>query len=159
MPQFVKSLVLQGAALLMSGGSVTAMAGVASADATGRLSDSEPMLKTQCTAEQIMAAARRQAGLPRAVHDRLLTTSRPTSTRRSRDRIHWFYSMDYAGRRRIPRRSRPISTVNRWRSPGPTGEAVLQQQGSRGTPPTCACSTRPTTCPFGSGRSYRRGVW
>ena len=96
---FVKSLGLQGAALLMLGGSVTAMAGVASADATDDYPIPNRMLKTQCTAEQIMAAAR---DVKPVYYERYMIDYNNKSAdihQAVQDRIHWFYSMDYAGRR------------------------------------------------------------
>lgn len=93
---FVKSLV---AAVLLMGASVTVSAGAASADATDDYPIPNRMLKTACTAEQIMAAAR---DVEPVYYERYMIDYNNKSAdvhQAVQDRIHWFYSMDYAGRR------------------------------------------------------------
>ena len=76
-----------------------AAAGTASADATENFPIPNRMLHTTCTAEQIMAAARDVAPV---YYERYMidyNNKSPEVHRAVQDRIHWFFSMDYAGRR------------------------------------------------------------
>ncbi len=88
-----------GAALAVFGTIAVTMAGPASADATDDYPIPNRMLKTTCTAEQIMAAARdvRPVYYERYMID--YNNKTPEIHQAVQDRIHWFYSMDYAGRR------------------------------------------------------------
>ena len=78
---------------------VVAAAPVASADATDDFPIPGRILKTTCTAEQIMAAAR---DVEPAYYERYMIDYNNKSAevhQRVQDRIHWFFSMNYAGRR------------------------------------------------------------
>jgi len=79
-------------------GSITT-AGTASADATDDYPIPNRILKTPCTAEQIMAAAR---DVEPVYYERYMIdyNNKPAGDQQgAQDRIHWFFSMDYAGRR------------------------------------------------------------
>lgn len=73
--------------------------GVAAGDATDDYPIPGRILNTTCTAEQIMAAARdvRPVYYERYMID--YNNKAPDVQQAARDRIHWFFSMDYAGRR------------------------------------------------------------
>ena len=73
--------------------------GIAGADATDDYPIPNRILHTTCTAEQIMAAARdvRPVYYERYMID--YNNKAPDVQQAARDRIHWFFSMDYAGRR------------------------------------------------------------
>lgn len=73
--------------------------GVASADATDDYPIPSRILRTTCTAEQVMAAAR---DVKPVYYERFMIDYNNKSAEVQaavRDRIHWFFSMDYAGRR------------------------------------------------------------
>jgi hypothetical protein len=91
--------VRAGIAALAMGGAIGASAGIAHADATEEYPIPNRMLKTSCTAEQIMAAAR---DVEPIYHERYMSdynNKAPDVQQAVQDRIHWFFSMDYAGRR------------------------------------------------------------
>lgn len=71
---------------------------LASADATDDYPIPNRMLKTSCTAEQIMAAAR---DVEPFYFERYMIdyNNHPAQQQATIDKMHWFYSMDYAGRR------------------------------------------------------------
>jgi hypothetical protein len=71
---------------------------VASADATDDYPIPNRMLKTTCTAEQIMAAAR---DVEPFYFERYMIdyNNHPGQQQATIDKMHWFYSLDYAGRR------------------------------------------------------------
>lgn len=88
-----------GAVLVAAGCVTLAPVGVAGADATDDYPIPNRMLKTSCTAEQIMAAAR---DVEPVYYERYMIdyNNKPADVQQgTRDRIHWFYSLDYAGRR------------------------------------------------------------
>jgi hypothetical protein len=88
-----------GAVALALVGGLFAAPGTAAADATDDYPIPNRMLKTSCTAEQIMAAARDVAPV---YYERYMidyNNKSPEVHQAVQDRIHWFYSMDYAGRR------------------------------------------------------------
>ena len=72
---------------------------VASADASDDYPIPNRILNTSCTAEQIMAAVRdvRPVYYERYMID--YNNKSPQVQRAAQDRIHWFFSMDDAGRR------------------------------------------------------------
>jgi len=73
--------------------------GVAAADATDDYPIPNRILRTSCTAEQIMAAARDVVPI---YYERYLTdynNKSPELQQAAQDRMHWFFGMDYAGRR------------------------------------------------------------
>jgi len=76
-----------------------AATGIAAADATDDYPIPNRILRTSCTAEQIMAAARdvRPIYYSRYMID--YNNKAPGLQQAVQDRIHWFFSMDYAGRR------------------------------------------------------------
>jgi hypothetical protein len=85
-------------ALVMCG-TLVAAPGFASADATDDYPIPNRMLKTTCTAEQIMAAAR---DVEPVYYERYMidyNNHSPDVQQATQDQMHWFYSMDYAGRR------------------------------------------------------------
>jgi len=82
-----------------------AIAAVTFADATDDYPIPRHMLRTTCTAEQILAAAR---DVEPVYYERYMTdynNKSPEVQRAVQDRIHWFYSMDYAGRRAYSERT------------------------------------------------------
>jgi Domain of unknown function (DUF5078) len=91
--------VRAGIAALAMGGAIGASAGIAHADATEEYPIPNRMLKTSCTAEQIMGAARDVGPI---YYERYMidyNNKAPDVQQAVQDRIHWFFSMDYAGRR------------------------------------------------------------
>jgi hypothetical protein len=86
------------AAVALSSG-LAAIPGVASADSTDDYPIPNRMLKTTCTVDQYMAAVRdaEPVYFERYMIDR---NNRPLDVQQAaRDRIYWFFSLDYAGRR------------------------------------------------------------
>jgi Domain of unknown function (DUF5078) len=80
-------------------GVALAGAGVASADATDDYPIPNRMLKTTCTVDQYMAAVR---DTDPVYYERYMIDYKnktPDVQQGARDRIYWFFSMDYAGRR------------------------------------------------------------
>ena len=78
---------------------VTLTPGVAAADATDEYPIPSNMLKTTCTVDQYMAAVRDTNPV---YYERYMidyNNKSPEVQRAARDRITWFFSMDYAGRR------------------------------------------------------------
>lgn len=76
-----------------------AIAAVSRADATDDYPIPNHILRTSCTAEQILAAAR---DVEPVYYERYMTdynNKSPDVQQAAQDRIHWFFSMDYAGRR------------------------------------------------------------
>lgn len=76
-----------------------ALPGIASADATDDYPIPNRILKTTCTAEQIMAAAR---DTDPVYYERYMIDYKnkpPQVQKATRDKMRWFFSMDYAGRR------------------------------------------------------------
>ncbi len=88
-----------GTILAVAGSLAVAVPGNASADATDDYPIPNRILRTTCTAEQIMAAVRdvRPVYYERYMID--YNNKSPEVQQAARDRIHWFFSMDYAGRR------------------------------------------------------------
>jgi uncharacterized protein DUF5078 len=92
-----KTIRLGLAAAALAGALATS--GIASADATDDYPIPNRILKTPCTAEQIMAAAR---DVEPVYYERYMIdyNNKPAGDQQgAQDRIHWFFSMDYAGRR------------------------------------------------------------
>jgi hypothetical protein len=88
-----------GAAIAVGAAMALALPAVASADATDDYPIPNRMLKTTCTAEQIMLAAR---DVEPVYYERYMidyNNKAPDIQQAVQDRIHWFYSMDFAGRR------------------------------------------------------------
>jgi hypothetical protein len=95
MPSHATKLTI---AALVSAGALAAAPGVAWADATDDYPIPNRILKTTCTVEQIMAAAR---DVEPVYYERYMidyNNKSPDVHQAVQDRIHWFFSMDYAGR-------------------------------------------------------------
>lgn len=97
----LRGAALRGAAasLGVAAAVLTSTCGVASADATDDYPIPNRILQTSCTAEQLMAAVR---DVKPAYYSRYMidyNNKAPEVQSAARDRIHWFLSMDYAGRR------------------------------------------------------------
>lgn len=83
-------------AVAIAGGAAPALA---SADATDDYPIPFRILNTSCTAEQIMAAVR---DVRPVYYERYMIdyNNKPADVQQgAQDRIHWFFSMDFAGRR------------------------------------------------------------
>ena len=97
-PNRLTAFLRSGVAAAALGASLAAIPGIAAADATEDYPIPNRMLKTTCTAEQIMTAAR---DVEPVYYERYMidyNNHSPAIQQATRDRIHWFYSMDYAGR-------------------------------------------------------------
>jgi Domain of unknown function (DUF5078) len=84
---------------LVAGGTLAAPASFASADATDDYPIPNRILKTTCTVDQYMAAVR---DVEPVYYERYMIdyNNRPVDVQdAARDRIYWFFSLDYAGRR------------------------------------------------------------
>lgn len=99
MRQRLSSLLRSSVAVLAVAGGLAAAPGIASADATDDYPIPNRMLKTTCTAEQIMLAARDTDPVYFERYMIDYNNKAPEVQQATRDRIRWFYSMDYAGRR------------------------------------------------------------
>jgi hypothetical protein len=93
--------MLSKASIAMTALGVVALAlpGIASADATDDYPIPSRMLKTTCTAEQIMAAAR---DTDPVYYERYMidyNNKSPQIQQATQDKMHWFYSLDYTARR------------------------------------------------------------
>src|SRR5258708_2794726 len=92
--------VLRAATTIVAGAiGATAFAGSAAADATDDYPIPNRILKTTCTVDQYMAAAR---DVEPIYYQRYMIdyNNRPVDIENAaRDRIYWFFSLDYAGRR------------------------------------------------------------
>jgi uncharacterized protein YycO len=89
-----------GVAALTMCGTLFATAGIAAADASDDYPIPNRILKTTCTIDQYMAAAR---DVEPVYYERYMTdyNNRPPDIQQgARDRIYWFFSLDYAGRQR-----------------------------------------------------------
>lgn len=101
-PWLVRALRAIGmvlATIVLLAAFAVAVAALTRADATEDYPIPRRMLHTTCTAEQILAAAR---DVEPVYYERYMTdynNKSPEVQRAVRNRIHWFYSMDYAGRR------------------------------------------------------------
>lgn len=88
-----------GVAALAVGAALTAAPGLAAADATDDYPIPNRILNTTCTVDQYMAAARDTSPI---YYERYMIdyNNRPADIQTmARDRIYWFFSLDYAGRR------------------------------------------------------------
>ena len=88
-----------GFAALAMCGTFLATAGFASADASDDYPIPNRILKTTCTVDQYMAAVR---DVEPVYYERYMIdyNNKPAADQQgTQDRIHWFFSMDYAGRR------------------------------------------------------------
>ena len=115
-----------------------ALPGVASADATDDYPIPNRILKTTCTVDQYMAAVR---DTDPVYYERYMIdyNNRPPDIQQgARDRIYWFFSLDYAGRRQYRRTPRPTSTTSRWQLTGATGPSCSST--TRASPPMAPTS-------------------
>ncbi|MCZ8378663.1 DUF5078 domain-containing protein [Mycobacterium sp. CPCC 205372] len=99
MRKSIRSMVHSGMVAVAAAGLMTVAPGVASADATDDYPIPNRILRTPCTAEQILAAAR---DVEPVYYERYMidyNNKSPEVHRAVQDRIHWFFSMDYKGRR------------------------------------------------------------
>ena len=97
---------------LVMWGTVIATAGIANADASEDYPIPNRILKTTCTAEQIMAAAR---DVEPVYYERYMIDYDNHSQQiqqATQDQIHWFFSMDYAGRRATRRNWRQTLPIH-----------------------------------------------
>jgi hypothetical protein len=96
----IRSLVLRsGLAAAACGVLATALAGPAAADSTEDFPIPKKMLHTTCDTEQYLQAARDTSPVyfERYMLDK---SNRPADIQQmAEDRIHWFFSLDYAARR------------------------------------------------------------
>ena len=92
------AFVRAGIAALAVGASLAAVPGIASADATDDYPIPNRILKTTCTVDQYMAAAR---DIEPIYYERYMIdyNNRPADFEGARDRIYWFFSLDYTARR------------------------------------------------------------
>jgi hypothetical protein len=89
----------RGLAALAAAAALTLAPATASADATEDYPIPRKILHTSCTAEQILAATRDTSPV---YYERYMidyNNKSPEMRRAVQDRIHWFFAMDYAGRR------------------------------------------------------------
>ena len=94
-----RSVLRTGIAVVAGGIAATAFAGAAAADATDDYPIPNRILKTTCTVDQYMAAAR---DVEPIYYQRYMIdyNNRPVDVENAaRDRVYWFFSLDYAGRR------------------------------------------------------------
>jgi len=95
----VRRVLRGGAAVVAVGLAAGLCPATASADATDDYPIPHRMIITNCTAEQIMAAAR---DVEPIYYERYMIdyNNKPVDVQQaSQDYVHWFYSMDAAGRR------------------------------------------------------------
>ncbi len=93
------AFVRASVAALAVGASLAAVPGIASADATDDYPIPNRILRTTCTVDQYMAAAR---DVEPIYYERYMIdyNNRPVDVEdAARDRIYWFFSLDYTGRR------------------------------------------------------------
>ena len=94
-----RSVLRAAIAVVASGIAATVLAAPAVADATDDYPIPNRILKTTCTVDQYMAAAR---DVEPIYYERYMIDyhNRPLDVEdAARDRIYWFFSLDYAGRR------------------------------------------------------------
>jgi len=99
MAQHLKTLVRAGVAAAAVSASLAAAPTAAYADATDDYPIPNRILKTICTVDQYMAATRDTSPV---YYERYMIdyNNRPVDVEdAARDRIYWFFSLDYAGRR------------------------------------------------------------
>jgi hypothetical protein len=95
----VRSVLRAATTVVVGAIAATAFAAPAAADATDDYPIPNRILKTTCTVDQYMAAAR---DVEPIYYQRYMIdyNNRPPDIQQgARDRIYWFFSLDYAGRR------------------------------------------------------------
>ncbi len=94
-----KGVLRAGVAAMAVSAGLAAVPGIAAADSTDDYPIPNRMLKTTCTVDQYMAAVRDTSPV---YYERYMIdyNNRPLDVQQgARDRIYWFFSLDYAGRR------------------------------------------------------------
>lgn len=94
-----RNLVRTGAAALAVAGAVATVPGIASADASDDYPIPNRIIKTTCTVDQYMAAARDVEPIYYSRYMIDYNNRGPDIEQMARDRIYWFFSLDAAGRR------------------------------------------------------------
>jgi hypothetical protein len=94
-----RTLVRTAAAALAVAGAVATVPAVASADASDDYPIPNRIIKTTCTVEQYMAAARDVEPIYYSRYMIDYNNRGPDIDQMARDRIYWFFSLDAAGRR------------------------------------------------------------
>ena len=94
-----RTLVRTAAAALAVAGTVATVPAVASADASDDYPIPNRIIKTTCTVEQYMAAARDVEPIYYSRYMIDYNNRGPDIDQMARDRIYWFFSLDAAGRR------------------------------------------------------------
>jgi hypothetical protein len=140
------------AAVIVAIGMLTAASGFANADAGDDYPIPDRILKAPCTVDQYMAAVRDTEPV---YYQRYMIdyNNRPPDIQQgARDRIYWFFSLHYAGRRQY---SEDTATnvyyeqmATHW---GNWAKLFSTTKASPPTAPTSAPSTRATTCRCGTG--------
>lgn len=95
----LSALVRSSVAMLAVGGSLAAVPGIASADATEDYPIPHRMIITTCTAEQILAAARDVEPIYFERYMIDMHNKSPDVQQAAIDRAHWFFSLTPDGRR------------------------------------------------------------
>lgn len=95
----ISTLLRSGVAALAVAGSVAAVPGIASADASDDYPIPNRIMRTTCTVDQYMAAVRDTEPIYYSRYMIDYNNRGPDIDQMARDRIYWFFSMDYAGRR------------------------------------------------------------
>jgi len=125
---------------------------VASADASDDYPIPNRILKTTCTVDQYMAAVRDTQPV---YYERYMIdyNNRPPDIEQgARDRIYWFFSLDYAGRRQYSEDTATNVYYEQMATHWGTGRSCSST--TRASPPmapTSAPTTRPTTRRSGIG--------
>lgn len=99
MQERLRALIRAGAIVAVAAAGLTLVQGTAAADATDDYPIPNRILKTACTVDQYMAATRDTSPI---YYQRYMIdyNNRPVDVENAaRDRIYWFFSLDYAGRR------------------------------------------------------------
>lgn len=134
--------------------------GVASADATDDYPIPNRILKTSCTAQQILSAARDVEPIYYQHHMIDYNNTSPEVRQAVRERINWFFSMDTLADASIRKENATNAFYEQlaaWNWPN-WAKVFSKLRGWRRTPPTSARSTRRATCPPGSGNSCSCGA-
>ena len=94
-----RTLVRTATAALAVAGTIASVPAVASADASDDYPIPNRIIKTQCTVDQYMAAARDVEPIYYARYMIDYNNRGPDIEQMARDRIYWFFSLDPAARR------------------------------------------------------------
>src|ERR1700712_5526370 len=94
-----RNLIRTAAAALAVAGAVASAPGIAAADASDDYPIPNRIIKTTCTVDQYMAAARDVEPIYYSRYMIDYNNRGPAIDQMARDRIYWFFSLDAAGRR------------------------------------------------------------